>query len=269
MCMSRAWPTHAAVLWVALVVAHDITERKHADAEREHLIAELDAFARTVAHDLKGPVGVIRGYSSYLLDCQDNIDAIEQSSALLAIDQTSQRLNNIIDELLLLAGVRQAEVKPAPIDMGAVVSEAVERLAYMIRDYQAVISTPSSWPKVLGHGPWIEEVWVNYISNALKYGGNPPSIELGSSTCENGQVRFWVQDNGTGIPLEAQTQLFTPFTQLDRTRASGYGLGLSIVRRIAEKLGGSAGIESDTSQPGSRFYFTLPASNGSCAARHA
>ncbi|OQW94331.1 MAG: hypothetical protein BWK79_06425, partial [Beggiatoa sp. IS2] len=70
-------------------------------------------------------------------------------------------------------------------------------------------------------------------------------------------VRFWVRDNGTGLTPEEQAQLFTPFTRLHKERAEGHGLGLSIVRRIVEKLGGYAGVESTVGQ-GSLFYFTLP-----------
>jgi two-component system sensor histidine kinase/response regulator len=85
-------------------------------------------------------------------------------------------------------------------------------------------------------------------------------------TRPDGMVRFWVKDNGPGIPPEAQARLFTPFTRLDQARARGHGLGLSIVRRIVEKLGGQAGVESAAGQ-GSLFYFTLPAAPNPAAFR--
>jgi signal transduction histidine kinase len=110
---------------------------------------------------------------------------------------------------------------------------------------------------VLGYAPWIEEVWVNYLSNAIKYGGRPPRVELGAETQPGGLVRFWVRDNGPGIAPEAQVRLFVPFTRLDQVRAKGHGLGLSIVRRIVEKLGGQVGVISTPGQ-GSVFSFTLP-----------
>jgi signal transduction histidine kinase len=99
-------------------------------------------------------------------------------------------------------------------------------------------------------------VWVNYVSNALKYGGRPPRVELGA-TPQDGVVRFWVRDNGAGLTAEDQERLFTEFTRLHQVRAEGYGLGLSIVRRIIEKLGGDVGVESEVGK-GSTFYFTLP-----------
>jgi two-component system sensor histidine kinase/response regulator len=114
------------------------------------------------------------------------------------------------------------------------------------------------WPGASGYGPWVEEVWVNYLSNAIKYGGKPPHVELGAELQTNNMVCFWVRDNGPGIPPEARARLFTPFTRLDQVRTQGHGLGLSIVRRIVEKLGGQVGVTSASGQ-GSAFSFTLPA----------
>src|SRR6185503_8577969 len=105
--------------------------------------------------------------------------------------------------------------------------------------------------------PWVEEVWVNYLSNAMKYGGEPPNLQLQSEVLPNGMVCFSVIDNGAGIDNDAQAILFTEFTRLDQARAEGHGLGLSIVRRIMDKLGGDCGVESIPSE-GSQFYFTLP-----------
>jgi signal transduction histidine kinase len=130
----------------------------------------------------------------------------------------------------------------------------------MTAEYQAEIIKPSEWPVVLGHAPWVEEVWANYISNAMKYGGHPPRVELGATPLPNGSVRFWVHDNGNGLSPEARAQLFIAYTRLDKLRATGHGLGLSIVKRIVEKLGGTVGLESeDEPGKGSTFSFTLPA----------
>jgi signal transduction histidine kinase len=128
----------------------------------------------------------------------------------------------------------------------------------MIRDWQAVVKLPPEWPPVSGYAPWVEEVWVNYLSNALKYGGRPPRIELGAQPQPDGMVRFWIHDNGSGLTPADQARLFAPFTRLNRARGIGHGLGLSIVRRIVEKLGGQVGVESQPGQ-GSTFFFTLPA----------
>jgi len=114
----------------------------------------------------------------------------------------------------------------------------------------------------VGYEQWVEEVWVNYVSNAIKYGGQPPRVELGAETQPHGLVRFWVRDNGPGISPEEQARLFTPFTRLDQACVKGHGLGLSIARRIVERLGGQVAVESAVG-PGSVFSFTLPAAPAS------
>jgi two-component system sensor histidine kinase/response regulator len=227
--------------------------------ERDKLINELDAFAHTVAHDLKNPLGLITGYISFLRDNWPTISAEKVMDFLQTIAQTGYKMSNIIDELLLLASIRQREVKLIPLDMGNIVAEALLRLDYMIEKYQAEIMIADEWPKAWGYAPWVEEVWVNYISNGLKYGGQPPRLELGATPTTNGIIRFWIRDNGSGLPPEAQGQLFIRFTRLDQTRAQGYGLGLSIVQHIVEKLGGHVGVESAGPGEGSLFFFTLPA----------
>jgi signal transduction histidine kinase len=142
--------------------------------------------------------------------------------------------------------------------MAPIVCEAQQRLADLVRSYEAEIVLPDSWPKALGYGPWIEEVWVNYISNAIKYGGRPPRVEVGATPEAGGLVRFWVRDNGVGMSAEEQSRLFQPFTRLDQVRAKGYGLGLSIVRRIMDRLAGQVEVESQVGV-GSTFSFVLPA----------
>ncbi|MBN1311965.1 MAG: HAMP domain-containing histidine kinase, partial [Anaerolineae bacterium] len=175
------------------------------------------------------------------------------------IARNSSKMIDIIDALLLIARVREEkEVVTEHPDMAAIVSEVLSRLSNDITVSQAQISVPDRWPDVLGYSPWIEEVWVNYISNAIKYGGIPPRIELGATEQPDGYVRFWIKDNGSGISQEDQSRLFTQFTRLDEAKAEGHGLGLSIVQRIVEKLDGKVGVESAVGQ-GSTFFFTLPA----------
>ena len=130
-----------------------------------------------------------------------------------------------------------------------------------IAERQAEIIIPDEWPRALGYEPWVEEVWANYISNALKYGGHPLRVELGADVEPDGMVRFWVRDNGDGIAEEERARLFTPFTRLDKNSdRKGHGLGLSIVKRIVEKLGGRVVVESEAGQ-GSTFSFTLPSAD--------
>jgi signal transduction histidine kinase len=228
-------------------------------AELQARNEELDAFAHTAAHDLKSPLGNIVGYADLLEQEYTSLSNRERQKSLHMIAQSGRKMGNIVDEMLLLAGVRQTEAKIEPLDMAGIVAEAQQRLEYIIEEYQAEIILPAAWPVAIGYAPWVEEVWTNYLSNAIKYGGRPPRVELGGEAQPDGMVRFWVRDNGAGVTPEAQANLFTPFARLDQARARGHGLGLSIVQRIMEKLGGQVGTESGGAVgKGSVFYFSLP-----------
>ncbi len=253
----------------------DITQRQQAEdglrqyaAELETRNEQLDAFARTVAHDLKGPLGYMIGFADVLEQDYATLPFEEARRHLRTIARSGRKMNSIINELLLLAETFKIDVEFQSLDMESVVLEAVHRLSGMIDEYQAELVIPDFWPTAKSYGPWVEEVWVNYISNALKYGGKPPRIELGATPLpgppppaggkEGGVVRFWVRDNGAGIPMEKQAQLFTPFTRIDQIYSKGHGLGLSIVSHIVQRLGGQVGVESQEGN-GSLFWFTLPA----------
>ncbi|MFN8454912.1 MAG: PAS domain S-box protein [Anaerolineae bacterium] len=249
-------------------IFRDVTRRKRAEEqlhqsnlELKMRNEELDAFAQTVAHDLKNPLNGIIGYAELLISYFSHFSPEKQLLYLNQIKQAGHKMTSIINELLLLAGVHKMTVEPKPLDMAAIVAEVQQRLAYAIEEYQAVINLPKTWPVVLGYGPWVEEVWANYVSNGLKYGGQPPQLELGATPQADGFVRFWVRDNGPGLTLAEQSKLFTTFTRLEKTQATGHGLGLSIVRRIVERLGGQVGLESAVGQ-GTLFYFTLPGVEG-------
>jgi two-component system sensor histidine kinase/response regulator len=175
------------------------------------------------------------------------------------IEQYGQKMTSIINELLLLASVRkQAEVTLGPVEMGPVMASVLARLDHLIRQKQANILLPvEGWPLACGYAPWIEEVWANYISNALKYGGTPPRVMLGADVLPDKRVRCWVRDNGPGVPPEKIGRLFAEFSRLEHMRLEGHGLGLSIVQRIMDRLGGEVGVKNVDGQ-GSEFSFVLP-----------
>jgi PAS domain S-box-containing protein len=226
--------------------------------EREHLVEELEAFAHTVAHDLKNPLNLVIGFGELLSDAYPELTVEERFEYIHQMQSGAEKAVDIVDALLLLAGVRTLDtVRIGPLDTGSIVEEVLNRMEPVIEEYGATVAMPEDWPVVKGYAPWVEEIWVNYLSNALKYGGRPPHVELGSEETPNGDVRFWVQDNGQGLTPSEQAKLFRPFTRVDRRGLEGHGLGLSIVQRIAEKLGGEVGVESVVGE-GSRFTFTLP-----------
>jgi len=247
----------------------EMSRREEAEAqlrqyasELETRNAELDAFAHTVAHDLKGPLTAVLGAGSALHKFPDLPDG-KRRQLLQAVLEGGRWMKGIVDALLLLASVRgKGKVDTSRLDMVHLVRETRQRMALLVEERRAEIVLPETLPAAVGYGPWVEEVWANYLSNAVKYGGTPPQIEVGGTVQADGLVRFWVHDNGPGLNPEQQERLFIPFERMHSVNAEGHGLGLSIVRRIVEKLGGKIGVSSNVGK-GSTFYFTLPAADDS------
>lgn len=233
--------------------AHVTIRRLQQKLQQRNL--ELDAFARMAAHDLKNPLGVVQ--SAVFLIKRD-IPELPGSlaSRLELIANSTKKMHAIIEGLLTLAGISHQPVVIESLSMGPMIAQILDRFGEMIRECKAEIRLPEYWPQAYGYVSWVEEVWTNYLSNALKYSGTPPCLELGATRQEGG-VRFWVKDKGPGLSPEQQAKLFIPFSRLQGGRTEGHGLGLSIVRRIVEKLGGECGVESRPGD-GCLFYFTLP-----------
>lgn len=240
-----------------LFMVRDITHTKQLEAALKRKNKELKAFTRIVAHDLKSPLGVILGYSEMLHSDKVLSRNPSHYNMLQRIGETSQKMAEIIDNLLMLAYVEQQDIEVEPLSMGKIVEQALFRNSQLIETKMAEIVLPESWPEAVGQAVWVEEVWANYISNGLKYGGKRPLLVLGADVQADGMIRFWVKDNGQGIPESEQHRLFKEFSRLGDGHIAGHGLGLSIVKQIITRLNGEVGVESQEGQ-GTRFYFTLP-----------
>lgn len=231
----------------ALRVAHDTLHQRNAD---------LDAFAHMVAHDLKTPINGIYGYAQ-LLTLEGDLEPEMRDEATGAILDLSQQMAGIIDGLLTLASVRSQSVTPSPLNMELITSNVARRLGPTFTAHDAQVIMPNSWPVAIGYAPWVTACWANLITNAVKYGGRPPTVTLGAHELADGHLCFWVDDNGDGVPVERRSSIFEPFERLHSTSAEGHGVGLSIVQRVVNRLGGACGVE-DAASGGSRFWFTLP-----------
>lgn len=241
-----------------VLARHQAVIDKQAASEqaKEEQIRELDSFAHTVAHDLKAPIHQVKGLLDLLKLSRLNEDEFQKFATL--ISDSASKMENIIEELLLLSRIDREEVDFAPVDMNEVLERALSRLDLQASHQQANIFVSGDLPPVSGYAGWIEEVWVNFISNAIKYGGEPPLIEVGYNWADRDQASFWIRDNGKGLNPEQINELFIPFSRPGDTTKPGHGLGLSIVKRIIEKLGGTVGVNS-TPGEGSTFSFSLRA----------
>lgn len=242
---------------ISMARFQDMRELRRLNDELQVVNQDLEAFSRTVAHDLKTPINLIIGFSKLLTEQREGMSVEKQNEYLDTVAGSASKMLNIVESLLLLAQVRGMEMPQEPVEMEYVILEVKNRLMLRIQERQAVIDSPERWPLVLGHAPWLEEVWANYLSNALNYGGDPCRISLGFEEAGEGKLRLWIRDNGPGIDPREQESLFVPFQKGNRVKPLGHGLGLSIVHRIVEKLGGEVGVESELGS-GSIFWFTLP-----------
>jgi CheY-like chemotaxis protein len=226
-------------------------------AELQARNEELDALSRTMAHDLKTPLTSIIGFADMLKSLYGTLPEEAMKQSLETIASNGRKMDKIIDELLLLAGLRQIEqVDIKPLDMENIVNVALARLKDTIKEQNVDVVLPESWPVALGHSPWVEEVWASYVSDAIEYGGRPLRVELGATPEEDGSIRFWVREegpgrDGSGLVSDEEVQQLA-----SKQGARRRGLGMVVVQRIMEKLGRKASVESTEGQ-GTIFSFTL------------
>ncbi|MEK8019344.1 MAG: sensor histidine kinase [Candidatus Parabeggiatoa sp.] len=228
--------------------------------ENLHLTnVDLEALSRSMANDLRNPISEILGFTAKLLQSHDKKLDMQGRHFLQVISSSGEKSIEIIDSLLLLVAVISKEkVETQSLDMRSCVASVTQELESIKKKYYGSITVADKLPNALGDPIWVKEVWTNYLSNGLKYGGTPPSIEIGADVKE-GMVEYWVKDNGEGMTTEEVSKLFAQATRLDKHgEKEGFGFGLLIVHRIVTKQGGKVGVESEPGK-GSRFWFTLPA----------
>lgn len=248
-----------------LVALDDITEMKQAEAiiqayaqELEARNQDLEAYDHTIAHDLKAPLSALQMGVELLYDEQAQLSPPGQQ-VLQEMDRRVRAALRMVDNLLLFARLRDLEGVLGAVDMRPVVQAALHRLQPAIEQRGVTVEVAEPLHPVRGHAPWLEEVLANLVGNAVKYIGQEnraPRIQIRSAP-DAGYIRYEVEDNGVGLDPEAANRLFERFSRFHPGEAEGSGLGLSIVKRIVDRLGGEVGVRSVPEQ-GSVFWFTLP-----------
>ena len=251
----------------------DITDRKSAQEEIEKLNAnlqdravelesankELEAFSYSVSHDLRAPLRHIDGFVK-MLDKQAGEKLDDRGRRYLGIiADSAQKMGALIDDLLIFSRMSRAELHCSKVSTEALVHEAVNGLQPDTNG-RRINWNIGALPEVDADPSMLQQVWVNLISNAVKYTRprDPAEIEIGSQPPENGAYVFFVQDNGVGFDMQYAHKLFGVFQRLHRAEEfEGTGIGLANVSRIIHRHGGRVWAEGKPNA-GATFYFSLP-----------
>lgn len=235
----------------------DITKRKKAEGELQAVNKELEAFSYSVSHDLRAPLRAINGFSKILHeDYASKLDA-EGIGMLNIIRDNSKKMGELIDALLAFSKLGRREISVSEINMTELVATVREEEMRGQSDKTEFII--NELPAATGDIVLIKQVWINLVSNAIKYSQHIPKarIEIGSYYKEN-LIVYYVKDNGAGFDMQYYDKLFGVFQRLhSQEEFIGTGIGLSIAEKVINRHGGSVWAESKLNE-GSCFYFSLP-----------
>jgi PAS domain S-box-containing protein len=260
------------------VILRDITERKRAENEvrqlneklEERVIErtaqlhaankELEAFSYSVSHDLRAPLRAINGYTRILVE--DYISVLDEEGKRICniITAEAQRMGDLIDDLLSFSRLSRKEIQSAKVDMKALVHSVYGELTRE-PDRERIDFKVGKLPSTEGDPALLHQVWVNLISNAIKFSSKKDRaiIEVGTKKSDRENI-YCVRDNGAGFDIQYVDKLFGVFQRLhSEDEFEGTGVGLAIIQRIVQRHGGRVWAEGDVDQ-GATFYFALPRS---------
>jgi len=264
------------LVYTALILLIDVTELKKAQTqiaelnvslenkvvERTEQLAlvnkELEAFTYSVSHDLRAPLRIIDGFADILIsEHADKLDE-EGKRTLGIITSNARKMGQLIDDLLNLSHLGRQEVVTGRVDMNRLVKLAIDEQLLLYTGKAPDIVADPLLPANCDHNLMLQ-VWINLISNALKYSGKQDQPVIHISSCGSGNsVVYSVRDNGVGFDMKYADKLFGVFQRLHKaTEFEGTGVGLALVQRIIIKHGGRVWAESEKGK-GAVFYFSLP-----------
>jgi signal transduction histidine kinase len=233
-------------------------ELQQKTSELEQANLELESFSSSVAHDLRAPVRHIDGF----------VDLLEEESAALLgpsgqrylgiISSSAKRLGTLIDDLVVFAKTGRREMQKSEVNMNLLVSEVLEEIS-QYTNKREIEWKIGQLPTVSGDRTLLKQVWMNLISNAVKYSRKRKCAKISIASTESGNAHcFSVQDNGAGFDMDYADKLFGIFQRLHSPEEfEGTGIGLASVRRIVGRHGGATWAEGKVDE-GATFYFTIP-----------
>jgi PAS domain S-box-containing protein len=272
-----AVPVGDAAPYQVGILFNDISERRRAEEEVRHLnrnlealvaertrmleesVSELDAFAYTVSHDLRAPLRAINGFTSMLGD--EYAAALGDDGARLTtrISGAAERMERLIQDLLAYSRISREDLAPESVDLERLVNLENEDHEGLITAANAEVVVVRPLQSVMGNRTIVGQMIANLLTNGIKFvaEGTRPRLRIYAE--EHGeQVRVCFEDNGIGIEPGHRERIFNVFERLHgQERFAGTGIGLAIVKKGAERLGGRVGVEASPSG-GSRFWFELP-----------
>ncbi len=243
---------------------YDITDRKKAENERLHLIAELkrsnnelNQFAYVASHDLQEPLRAVVGFLQLLEERYNNQLDEKGTHYIDRAVQAGHRMRKLINDLLTLSRVSTQRAEFEETDLSLILKETLEHLKPLIKEKNAQVIR-EGMPTLAIDKVQIQQLFQNLIANGLKYNkSRAPVIDLGWRDREN-ECEFFVKDNGIGIDPKFHERIFIVFQRLHaRLEYSGTGVGLALCKRIVERHGGRIWVESAKGN-GATFFFTLP-----------
>ena len=275
---SRAEPlrNHQGEIVGVVGVIFDVTDRKRAEeearrlnselerrvqdrtAELEDALREMNAFSYTIAHDLRSPLRTIASGTDIILEESENLGE-EAREWGRRINEEATRMDELVSGLLDYSRLSRQEIHLEPVQWEHVVDTTLAQLDREIREKGAQVVVERPLPRVQGHLLTLIQALANLLSNAIKFvaRGVIPQIRIRAERLEGGRVRLWVEDNGIGIDPGHRDRIFGVFERLHRRENyPGTGIGLAIVKRVLDRMGGKVGVESEPDR-GSRFYLDL------------
>ncbi len=245
-------------------VQEDLTSRKQAEAalrrntELQEIVSELEAFSYSVSHDLKSPLRTLRGFADAVIQDYGLVLKGPGLNYMQRIQRATERLESMVEDILSVSRLSRDSLPLAAVDLNQLVAAILDD-SPPFRPPHADVAVTSPLPVVLGHEASLRQVLINLLANAVKF--VPPDRRpcvIVWADIEGTYARIWVEDNGIGVKPEDQERIFRAFERSETVHPFvGSGVGLAIVRRTLERLGGTVGVRSHLGA-GSQFWIRLP-----------